>query len=96
MAWRCQEAARWFEKAGAKGHAEAQFNLGEMLWDAELPQDLEAGVLLFQCPHLSSGSSLGPRKAAQADLHAAQYKPLNSLSKASAAEARLGAQAWFG
>ena len=26
-----QEAARWFEKAGSRGHAEAQFNLGEML-----------------------------------------------------------------
>ena len=25
-----KEAARWFEKAGNKGHAEAQFNLGEM------------------------------------------------------------------
>ena len=25
-----QEAARWFEKAGGQGHAEAQFNLGEM------------------------------------------------------------------
>lgn len=56
-----EEAARWFEKAGGQGHAEAQFNLGEMLWDAELPQDLEGGVLLFQ-------------KAAQADLHAAQFK----------------------
>lgn len=56
-----EEAARWFEKAGEVGHAEAQFNLGEMLWDAELPQDLEAGVQLFQ-------------KAAQADLHAAQFK----------------------
>ncbi|CAK9114035.1 unnamed protein product [Durusdinium trenchii] len=58
---RKEEAAQWFEKAGARGHAEAQFNLGEMFWDAELPQDLEAAVLLFQ-------------KAAQADLDAAQFK----------------------
>ena len=32
-----QEAARWFEKAGEVGHAEAQFNLGEMfLWSDAL------------------------------------------------------------
>ncbi|CAJ1365395.1 unnamed protein product [Effrenium voratum] len=58
---RKEEAASWFQRAGDLGHAEAQFNLGEMLWDAEIPQDLERGVVLFE-------------KAAQAELHAAQYK----------------------
>jgi len=70
---RKEEAARWFEKAGNKGHAEAQFNLGEMLCDAEIAPDQERGVLLFE-------------KAAAADLDFAQYRLGYALRQGSGTE----------
>ncbi|CAE7225578.1 esiB, partial [Symbiodinium necroappetens] len=70
---RKEEAARWFEKAGSRGHAEAQFNLGEMLCDAEIAPDQERGVLLFE-------------KAAAADLDFAQYRLGYALRQGSGTE----------